>query len=256
MNPAVPPPYGKIDPNSQSSQNPGIISYGYPVQGQGQQYGYVNGCSQIMYTCQPPYSTTYEKFRHVQAIILSILQILIGVACIALNAALIGVLSDGNHYEDSIFSVVGHGIWGGVFFIVAGCLGIGAAKTKSKCLVISFMVLCILSAVVAATVFSLGMVGCFTSYYSDTLGLNITMTVLAAIEGAIAIWGSVLCCAVACCGASSTVYVGPGGQPVQVVPIAGGQQVYVVTSPPINPQYAPYSGNPGQFVVSAPVHPQ
>lgn len=170
-----------------------------------------------------PISIKYTRFRGVQSIILSAGQILVGLACIGLNAALLGVIKN-KLYKGSLYAVVSHGIWGGFFFVVAGILGIRAGKTKSGCSVIAFMVLSLVSALATAVIFALSMHGCLSSRTSDTLGLNITLVVLSFIEGVLAIWASVLCCLAV--GSYPTLTYGSVGQTT-----SAGQQVYVVNSP-------------------------
>lgn len=210
------------------------------------------GCPQIVYACQPV-SAKYERLSSCQVLLVSVAQLVLGLACIALNAALIGVIADGHHYEDGDFSVASHGIWGGIFFTITGGIGIGAATSKNKCPVIAYMVLCIISAVLDAAVFSLSIIGICGSYSSDTIGLSIALAVLSGIEGALAIWGSILCCAATgccCCHTNTqTPYVGQG-QPVQILS-AGGQPVYVVTSPPQYMLQQPSNG--GQYVTTVTV---
>lgn len=249
MQPIVPPAYSET-PMPQSgwdSQNP-LISASNQGQGQWQQPYSMNGCTQMIYTCRPV-SKKCENYKTRQSLVVSIGQIIVGILCIAFNATLIPFGAHPHHNQGAQMGFVSHGIWGGIFFIIAGGLGIGAAKTKSKCLIIAFMVLCIISAMSAAVVLSLGVLGAVMSYNSLPLAMNILLAIFAIVEGILAIWGSVLCCTATCCCAPTTGTFMLPGQPVQFLPMNGNQPTVVfLTVPPSVPQYVGYaSGHPDGY---------
>jgi len=177
-----------------------------------------------------PSGTIYTNYRSAQSMGLGITQIIIGVMCITFNGVALGY--------GAPLSYVGHGIWGGIMFIITGAFGIPAAKVRSKCLVCAFMVLCIISASLCVPVFSLGIAGAvswcdyyWTCYWYKEIGtaMNSMLAVLAVAEAAVAIWGSVICCKVACCGNTPGNMMVP--QPVQYTQGYGGQ-IITITHPP------------------------
>lgn len=168
----------------------------------------------VMYL-QPVVSpvTRYESYRFRQSVGLGVAQIVLGVLCIVFNGVSIGV----SIYGD--ISVVGHGIWCGVMFIITGAFGVSAGTNKTKCKIITYMVLCIISACFTAAVLSCGIIGTLSArpldvgscryygydyYYDYYYRPCTTINPIAAMEGCMAvsgfiaailfIWGSILCC--------------------------------------------------------------
>jgi len=143
-------------------------------------------------------------------------------------------------------------------FIITGSFGVSAAKSATKCKIVTFMVLCIISATMSAAVvivssfaaasdFYNGVYNCnrtysyyYTNYrYYETLSdsqcqvvfnvrvaMNALVACLGFIGGVAAIWGSVICCKACCCGRSSSGSA--TNLPVQYVTTSGNQQIIVI----------------------------
>jgi len=207
-------------------------------------------------------ATTFYKSK--QSLINGIFQILIGAFCLLFNVvALIMAGSGGSG---------GSGIWGGLLFVVTGSFGIVSAKTKRKCFIVTFMVFCIISAIITAIAFILFISGMAlglsvrcsssrTSYdygseYSSGSGSGSvdcgSLRIMAAIFGfmafltfaevVFALWGSILCCQVTCCGKPHTVVT--AGQPYQ--PVQGGTTQVVFAPPQAGQAYYPVASYPAQ----------
>lgn len=146
---------------------------------------------------------------------LCIALIIIGLACVGLGAAMIGLDKAKYSYWYYGNVAISHGIWGGFFFILTGSVGFAAARGTSGCSVIAFMVLCLVSAMASAVVLGFSVVGCLvskdavdyeksyansnyaTSYsHRYMFGLNIALAIISSIGGVISTVGSILCCAV------------------------------------------------------------
>ena len=102
---------------------------------------------------------------------------------------------------------VGAGIWTSVFFVVSGGLAIGGARSGSKCLVVSTMMMSIISAVCAGGLLIASSTGWDintygpNSYYSS--GVSVTGYVLLVLMGLtmliVAIISASLTCKPLCC---------------------------------------------------------
>jgi len=122
----------------------------------------------------------------------------------------------------------GVGIWTGIFFGVSGGLGLAAALSPSKCLIIAHMVLSIVS-----SIFSANLLGFATSiiyymgnsrsfynnylrgynyynYYHLSVALYAILILIGLLELAIAIAASICSCRVVCCGSDPSRSVHPG----------------------------------------------
>jgi len=109
-------------------------------------------------------AVTYGNYRSKQSLGLGITMIIVGVLAVIFNSV-------GLSYS-AFLNFVGYGIWGGIFFIITGIFGIVASKSRSRCHVVSFMVLCVISASIAAVLFALGLSGAILdapglSYYAE-----------------------------------------------------------------------------------------
>jgi hypothetical protein len=111
--------------------------------------------------------------------------------------------------------------------ITAGSFGIAAAKRKTKCTIVSFMVLCIIAASLNLFQLSFGILGAVVSagcnyYWSvcnvEVISMNSLLALSAVIAGIIAICGSALSCTVLCGNSSSQV----GGDGVRFMVVTGG----------------------------------
>jgi len=145
---------------------------------------------------------------------------------------------------NSDVSLISHGIWGGIIFIVAGSLGVSAAKSPTACHIMAFMVLCIISACVSAVVISMGVFGDFVSLllyncgdprngpnydmtrcqsiFNIRIAMNSLIAILGLIGGIAAIWGSVICCKVWCCCRNYRGNTAPA--PMQFMSMPGNQK--------------------------------
>ncbi|WP_411025688.1 CD20-like domain-containing protein, partial [Salmonella sp. s55004] len=105
----------------------------------------------------------------------------------------------------------GSGIWAGVVFIVTGVLGL-ASSSKSRALIVSYLVMSIISSVFAAmaiiiTGFGIADTAGYGYYYqaNDTAVVvnqvfNVLLLIVLLVEGIIAIVGSAFgCCSGLCC---------------------------------------------------------
>jgi len=204
----------------------------------------------------------YQNYRSKQSQVLGVVLIIAGVLCIIFNAVAMGFLSGS--------SVIAYGIWGGVIFIITGSFGTSTAKYATKCKIITFLVLCIISACISAAVVILGALSAAIDYYygeihcnsgnngyyysrnsyngrsSDShcltffnvqVAMNSLIAILGLIGGIAAIWGSVICCKVWCCcrNYNENYMTTSGNQLVIVIPQQQGLGV------PVQQQHA-YTG--------------
>jgi len=146
-----------------------------------------------LYGCSGPSVTVYRSYRSNHSKGLGIAQIVIGALCIVVNSIAIGA--------DAEFSKVAVGIWGGIMFIVCGLFGIVAARTQTKCMIETFMMICFLSIMCVILLFILAVIGavdeCSGYCYSgeDVALATHYMLITLAVGGAVTfIWGSVICC--------------------------------------------------------------
>jgi Kef-type K+ transport system membrane component KefB len=180
--------------------------------------------------------------------------IIVGILAIIFNAVAISV--------DDYLGPVGHGFWCGVFFIVTGSFGIGA-KSKNKCLIITFMVLCIISSVLTTCLLGLGLGAAINQCedddyyyyvcgyrrrgrdeYNTAIAMESLLAILAVVAAVASIWGSVICCgAVCCCNYAPTYGVivsGPYANQ-QVLIVSQSQQQYA------RPQVMPAPAGPPAY---------
>jgi len=272
--PAVPQPGPGIQSyhgSSPSGQNPALVAVqaSQPVQ---------------MFTIAQAANipTVYENYRSRQSKCLGIIQIIAGVLCIVFNAVGIAAWS--------LLTIASIGIWGGILFIITGAFGVSAAKLQTKCKVITFLVLNIISATVTVPLFICAVIGaifddsyqsCYGYGYSGygyryscrgaaqvAVAMNALLAVLAIIEAVAAIWGSVICCKAACCCRStgneivaSIQYATIQGQQVIIIPQShfGGQMMMTYSPPEYSTQQIPnpavsipYPPSYGQEMAAAP----
>lgn len=221
--------------------------------------------SSLVYMPIPIRSRTYDRYQHKQSIGLGVTLIIIGILCIIFNGVCIGATV--THYDYSGLAYVGHGIWCGIMFIITGGLGVGAGIKKTRCLIVSFMVMCILSATITISLLTIGIVGacdasthCDYNYdygynygypyyyppceqmsgYNVIVAMESLMAISGFIAGFIAIWGSALCCGsgVCCCSRPPTQFIAQqpayfpnNGQVVYLNQSQTGQYIYLPQSP-------------------------
>jgi len=212
----------------------------------------------------------YSSYHSKQSTVLGSIQIIVGAMSIIFNSVAIS-------YE-SHSSFFGTGIWSGILLIICGSFGIAAAKSMSKCKIITFMVLCILSSIAAGFLFLFSISGALTSrlvfYYQPCsyqlgsgragdetymggyercqtdleftfkvrLTMNILLCLLAVLELIVCIWGSVIGCKVACCCSTPAQIV----LPPECIALQGTSQCVVLSQQPGGQVVASYSAAPGQ----------
>lgn len=186
-----------------------------------------------------------------QSMGLGVTLIVVGVLAIIFNGV-------GFAVSDTL-AVVSHGFYCGGIFIITGSFGVAAATSKNKCVIITFMIMSIISAVFTVEMFIVGVVGaatnqcntnnygysnCYSSYgyyytgycsaiYSYTppcrsaaIAMEAVLASLAIVAAIASIWGSVICCkAVCCCGYTYGGMVLPAQYANYPVVIIGQQQM-------------------------------
>jgi len=198
--------------------------------------------------------TVYKSYHNYHSMGLGITQIILGVLCIAFNIAAIAV--------GARFSVASIGIWGGLMFIICGSFGISASKLHTKCMIVTFLVLCIISVVITIPLFIVSVIGAVDIEYNQcwwypdhdnndyweyycrptrdaALAMNCMLAVLAVVVAATCICGSVICCkATCCCNTNKNMQQQQQQQtaslPTQCVTMQGGQPMLIVPQPRLN----------------------
>ncbi|XP_071481808.1 uncharacterized protein [Diadema antillarum] len=185
-------------------------------------------------------------------------------------------------------SYVAYGIWAAVlFYIPAGILGI-VSGNKNTCVIVGYMVMSILSSMIAVGMLITGAVGATVSsyiyceWYNDycdqslrdaRVAADAILSILGFTEFIVSIVGSAFCCGAVCCSTQTTQHttVVSHHQPTPMVvttvnpatqygqpPPYNQAQMYNPPQPPVYPQpmyqpQAPY--NPSlQVAVPAPIH--
>jgi uncharacterized membrane protein YiaA len=204
---------------------------------------------------QTPRPRTFDRYKDKQSVGLGVTMIIISILCFIFNSVCIGMTrARGNE-----LSFVGHGYWCGIMFLITGIFGVVAGKRKTRCMIVSFMVFCILSAIFTIGLLVVGILGAINTdtgncnddyyyynnygyYYSDYYYPNyrsicytvphykviIAMESLLAIAGFFeviaAIWGAALTCGsgVCCCSSPPMGVMPPGGYFPQ-----GGQMICI-----------------------------
>lgn len=202
----------------------------------------------------------YERYLQKQSIGLGVTQIIIGVLCIIFNGVSCGYL----RYVYADLSFVGHGFWCGIMFIITGGLGIGAGRNKTSCFIVSFMVMCIITASLCIALLTVGLLGaliavpygyydcrydyygydyscdygygynypCYRTFCNDNkdkykvvIAMESLLAIMAFIGGIATIWGSAICCKSGVCCCSRQAVL-PVGMPVAYFP-QNGQMVLI-----------------------------
>jgi len=169
---------------------------------------------------------------------LSIAQISLGAASFLCQILIIIVSTTYSHNFFDNLAGVGEGLYCGVFYVIAGVLGLTASRKPSRCNITAFMILCIIAAVfsfIHTVVSSINLHGIITAdrwSWSDNDGssgrggnqvLLVAMILSSLAEGTIAVICSALCCRACCCNAAE-VYLtqGPGLEEGGSVPVQLG----------------------------------
>lgn len=210
---------------------------------------------QVQYV-QPPTAEWGRISRH--SIGIGVTLIALGVLSIVANVVGITVTLR----PSAMFFFVGHGIWGGVLYILAGSFGSAAAAYKNKCLTIAFMVLAIIAAAQSLSLLILAIVGVSVSpcsrqnyyrysyYYPEctkndkvALGMECLLVICAFVGGILCIVGSAFACKASCCCSQTpapTILFAPyAGQPVILNPWQQQQQQQQQLRQPVPLDIAP-----------------
>jgi hypothetical protein len=139
-----------------------------------------------------------DGYRSGQSVVLGIILIIVGILAIIYDtvAICIGIIAGA--------AGDGQGISCGVFFIITGSFGM-AARNKNRCLIITFMVLSIISAIAAFGLFALSLRSAVGNSGHDTAGVALASLLVTAafVAKVISIRGSVICCRAVCCGSNN-----------------------------------------------------
>jgi len=171
-----------------------------------------------------------NKFAKKTAKGLSIAQITLGATSI-FSQILIIILSSiypsRSYYSYENICGIGEGIYCGVFFVIAGSLGLLASRKASNCNISAFLTLSIIAAVFGALQVSLASVNLIGATGADyaagpKIGLFSAMIISGFAEFVVAIISSAFCCRGCCCTGGPTsgqvVYLSQGeveGAPTQ-----------------------------------------
>lgn len=107
-------------------------------------------------------------------------------------------------------SDVGAGIWTGLFFGIAGGVGLIASQRPSHCSVIAFMVMSIISSLFAIPLIVISGIGLGTSGYGLSTHENLMVILFcvqlltALFQGIVAVTTAAFSCRVVCCGKRSS----------------------------------------------------
>jgi len=107
-------------------------------------------------------------------------------------------------------SDVGAGIWTGLFFGIAGGVGLIASQRPSHCSVIAFMVMSIISSLFAIPLIVISGIGLGTSGYGLSSHENVMVLLFcvqlltALFQGIVAVTTAAFSCRVVCCGKRSS----------------------------------------------------
>lgn len=226
------------------------------------------GHQPVIYTIQP--QPTGIKYNQSASIILGVMGIIAGLLSTAVGV--VSIVFGANVTE------VGTGVWCGLpFFVLTGSFGIVAGKRKTKCWIVTYMVMSIITCSVMClnllVMASIGLANDTAAFkagcYYDSghqcrrqrvkVAMNSVLVFVSVFEAVVCIVASAFCCKAACCCATKPVsqnVVIPGhhvsglqvsGQQVsgqQVVPIPGTQNTFLVISNPHN--YAVNAATLGQ----------
>jgi hypothetical protein len=232
---------------------------------------------------QPPVTYGYAGPRPTTHLVQSYLsRQSIGLGVTLLVCGALAIVFNGVAYalRESLASA-GHGFWTGCLLIVTGGFGIAAAKQKTKCTIVTFMVLAIITSVTAISMLAIGIAGatnnacsrscygygCDDRYYdhyyynyytppcSDKIRTAVAMeallAIIAVVSGIACIWGSAICCkAVCCCSYTSAFGLAPAVYTTQY-----NQPVVVFNSQQTGQTYPPYYARPQIMPATLPTAP-
>ncbi|XP_072016144.1 uncharacterized protein [Amphiura filiformis] len=183
----------------------------------------------------PPKNQHYHGYRATAGLVTGSFQIFCACSSMVLAMAIMYLMSnmdddpddESDYYElfrdqSLVFSNVSLSFWAGLcFYLITGIIGIQGARKKTKCLVIAYMVMSIITSVIAGFQVIFESVGAVLSEYCYeehlefryvqvchyVVGLLVCHSLAALIgfvEMVIAIVSAAYCCHGVCCGQSST----------------------------------------------------
>lgn len=146
----------------------------------------------------------YRKTFPEKAILaMSIYSLVAGCLSIIIQIILICSSRYGRHFEFG-----GQGIWCGIFFLIAGSIGIWAAKKPSQCSIVTMMVMSIVSACMSIPHIVMDSIGVAMAtgyrYNSANVGLFGFLIFLGVTAGITLIILSAFTCRAICCGSIKT----------------------------------------------------
>lgn len=188
----------------------------------------------------------YEKLRHGPVKGLAVTQLVIGIVCIIAQSVLIGIHAadetknrDSSYYYYSYYnygvSYIASGIWSGIIFIITGAFGVTAARNKTLCPIVTFMVMSIIASMTVIPLLTITAIDLSQSvqghyyyppydsadyryrYNKDVAGIvvNSILVSLSVLEAVVAIVSAGYCCHGVCCCRQSTQGMVLSGPPVQ-----------------------------------------
>jgi hypothetical protein len=156
-----------------------------------------------------------EKFHRCKAIGIGTTLIVAAVFGFIFNT--IDIVLTTNHINSP--GHTGHGFWVGAVVMVVGAFGIAAGARRTRGLIQTFNVLCIVGASLTSGQFIISVIGALildgnSCYYPNdeepymyqyrscpraAMVMEVLLALLAVVEAIVAIFGSVMCCKTACC---------------------------------------------------------
>lgn len=213
-----------------------------------------------------PYQTisVISSYHHRQSTLIGALMVLAGILSIIFSTVMIAVAvvaKDSSYYAAVGMANSGGGIVCGIMIIITGGFGIAAGRLKSKCKIITFLVLAVVAALFVgsqafrasfsayavhvvnddnAAFVKHGHVDNNAFHGTTVLLMLIMLAILGVIEFALCLWGSILCCAGSCCGSQPAVYTMiPAEETNAMAQRPVHQEKVVYPKPPEYPGYDP-----------------
>ncbi|XP_013420375.1 uncharacterized protein LOC106180793 [Lingula anatina] len=173
----------------------------------------------------------------------AVLQLVAGIMSIILGIAASA--------SDAALGVVGMGITAGIFYTIAGSLGIAVGREKKTAMIVSHMIFSIFSSLISLPLLVIHSIGaaleedehCTNSYFwiwtvkkeceQPQLGghnfIHAVLIIISLVESVVAIISAALCCRTTCCGSSPVggqVFYTANTHQVQMIP--GGGTVHYI----------------------------
>ncbi|XP_078484554.1 membrane-spanning 4-domains subfamily A member 4D-like [Ciona intestinalis] len=181
----------------------------------------------VPYVTQQPSSSRNMYLKAFRGVGIS--ELVMG--CLSVLLGIVGlVLPFTRDYHLSGWLFVTAGIWGGIFIIVSGALGVQYAKTPTKGMMVGNLTMSVISTVISSCVVSFEIIAAIASIVHEYGGgyyYHHQEPVLTSIHGIIATFGfaafilgivhSAYCCKISCCNGNKNNYQ------QQVVSMTSGQ---------------------------------